>query len=61
MDIAAVSMNIASSNQGSAVSMSLMKKAMEAEQIQAQALTDMLQKATVPSPAHLGNIVDTYA
>ncbi len=61
MDIAAVSMNIASTNQGSAVSMSLMKKAMEAEQIQAQALTDMLQKATVPSPAHLGNIVDTYA
>lgn len=61
MDIAAISMNVASANQGSAISMSLMKKAMEAEQIQAQALTEMLQKATVPSPAHLGNIVDTYA
>ena len=48
MDIAAVSMNIASANQGSAISLSLMKKA-------------MLQRATVPSPAHLGNVVDTYA
>ncbi len=61
MDIAAVSMNIASANQGSAISLSLMKKAMETEEIQAQALTDMLQRATVPSPAHLGNVVDTYA
>ncbi len=61
MDIAAASMNIASVNQGSAVSMSLIKKAMDTEAMQAQALTDMLQKATVPSPDHLGNVVDTYA
>lgn len=61
MDIAAATMSMASANQGTAVTMSLMKKAMEAEEIQAQALTDMLQKATVPSPAHLGNHIDTYA
>lgn len=61
MDIAAASMRMASTQVDQAISMSILKKSMDADAMEAQALTEMLQKATVPSPAHLGNVIDTYA
>lgn len=58
MDIAAVSMGMAAAEFQTAASVAVLKKTMEAEEIQAEALSLMLQAA---APSHLGKMVDTYA
>lgn len=58
MDIAGVSMSMASTELQTNVSMALLKKSMDTQEMQAQALAAMLQSAI---PSSVGNAIDTYA
>lgn len=58
MDIAGVSMRMAATEFKTGASMAMLKKTMDTQEMQAEALTLMLQSAV---PSHLGNRIDTYA
>lgn len=58
MDIAAISMNMSAAEFQTRASMAVLKKTMDAQEMQAEALVLMLQHS---NPPHLGNIIDTYA
>lgn len=58
MDIAGVSMRMAATEFQTGASMAILKKTIDTEEMQAEALALMLQSAI---PSHLGNVIDTYA
>lgn len=58
MDIAGVSMGMAAAEFQTAVSVAILKKTMDTKEMQAEALSLMLQSVV---PSHLGNMVDIYA
>lgn len=58
MDIAAVSMRMTATEFRTEASMAILKKTMDTQEMQAEALALMLQSAV---PSHLGNLIDTYA
>lgn len=61
MDIAGASMRMASTEFQTAASMAVLKKSMDTQEMQAEALAMMLQSAVQATPTGLGDIMDTYA
>lgn len=59
MDIAALSMNMAMANLQNGISVSMMKKTMEANEQSMEAITDMLNN--MPSPDGKGTVLNVKA